>query len=589
MFKTSIIKRFEYIVKKYPNNIAIITKEKKVTYSVLNKEANKLAHYIKNNNILAKNEVAGIFIEPSIDMVISVLAIQKLGVPYVPIDISYPYERIEYMIKDSKISCILSLKKNIKKIKYPHININILLLDEINYSKFKETNLSSKNSEIIYILYTSGSTGVPKGVEVYQKGVINYLNYSCDNYLSKMTDNENPASFIYLPLAFDASITSLYSPLMMGRSIVIPSKQGLEIFDDMLVQKNKFDFVKITPAHLLILKERMNFKYSKNWTKYLIVGGEALTLQHLSFLKKLDLDWTIINEYGPTETVVGSSTFSFSINSNVPDKIPIGKAIYNTIIYIVDKNGNLLPNGEIGEIVIGGDGVAKGYLNKQELTKEKFLENFILPGNRVYKTGDLGTYQNDGNLVYNGRIDDQVKIRGYRIEISEIESNLKKIPGISEAVVIIKETKPNMKSLEAFFTSKKNLNINTIRKKLSENLPIYMLPSKFSRIKEIPITSNGKIDKKYLLTLDKTSDISEEILNEIEQELLPIWREMLKTKNINIDDKFSVLGGHSLLAVMLISKVNTIFSVNIPILTLYPNGTLREIAKEIQIQKQKGG
>ena len=441
----------------------------------------------------------------------------------------------------------------------------------------------------MYILYTSGSTGVPKGVEVYQKGVINYLNYSCDNYLSKMTDNENPASFIYLPLAFDASITSLYSPLMMGRSIVIPSKQGLEIFDDMLVQKNKFDFVKITPAHLLILKERMNFKYSKNWTKYLIVGGEALTLQHLSFLKKLDLDWTIINEYGPTETVVGSSTFSFSINSNVPDKIPIGKAIYNTIIYIVDKNGNLLPNGEMGEIVIGGDGVAKGYLNKQELTKEKFLENFILPGNRVYKTGDLGTYQKDGNLIYNERIDDQVKIRGYRIEISEIESNLKKIPGILEAVVIIKETKPNMKSLEAFFTSKKNLNINTIRKKLSENLPIYMLPSKFLRVKKIPITSNGKIDRKYLLTLDETSNTPEEILNKIEQKLLPIWKEILKTKNINVDDKFSILGGHSLLAVMLISEVNKMFSVNIPILTLYPNGTLREIAKEIQVQKQKGG
>lgn len=586
MFKISVIKRFEYIAKKYPNNIAIITKEKKITYSVLNKDANKLAHYIKNNNILTKNKAIGIFIEPSIDMVISVLAIQKLGVPYVPIDVSYPYKRIKYMIKDSKISCILSLKKNIEKIE--SFDINILLLDKINYYNFKDTNLSSKNSDIMYILYTSGSTGVPKGVEVYQKGVINYLNYSCDNYLNKISDNKNPASFIYLPLAFDASVTSLYSPLMMGRSIVIPSKKGLEIFDDILVQKNKFDFVKITPAHLLILKERMDFRHFKNWTKSLIIGGEALTLQHLAFLKKININWTIINEYGPTETVVGSSTFSFTLNSHVPDKIPIGKAIYNTIIYIIDKGGNLLPNGEVGEIVIGGDGVAKGYLNKKELTEEKFLENFILPGNRVYKTGDLGTYQEDGNLIYNGRIDEQVKIRGYRIEISEIEANLKKIPGILEAVVIIKENKLNMKSLEAFFTSEKDLDISIIKKKLSKSLPIYMLPSKFLRVEKIPITSNGKIDKKSLLKLDAPFNVSNKTLNKIEQQLLPIWKEILKTKNINIDDKFSTLGGHSLLAVMLISEVNKIFSVNIPILTLYPNGTLREIAKEIQIQKQRG-
>ena len=294
------------------------------------------------------------------------------------------------------------------------------------------------------------------------------------------------------------------------------------------------------------------------------------------------------NEYGPTETVVGSSTFSFTLNSHVPDKIPIGKAIYNTIIYIIDKGGNLLPNGEVGEIVIGGDGVAKGYLNKKELTEEKFLENFILPGNRVYKTGDLGTYQEDGNLIYNGRIDEQVKIRGYRIEISEIEANLKKIPGILEAVVIIKENKLNMKSLEAFFTSEKDLDISIIKKKLSKSLPIYMLPSKFLRVEKIPITSNGKIDKKSLLKLDAPFNVSNKTLNKIEQQLLPIWKEILKTKNINIDDKFSTLGGHSLLAVMLISEVNKIFSVNIPILTLYPNGTLREIAKEIQIQKQRG-
>ena len=547
MFKISVIKRFEYIAKKYPNNTAIITKEKKITYSVLNKDANKLAHYIKNNNILTKNKAIGIFIEPSIDMVISVLAIQKLGVPYVPIDVSYPYKRIKYMIKDSKISCILSLKKNIEKSE--SFDINILLLDKINYY---------------------------------------YLNYSCDNYLNKISDNKNPASFIYLPLAFDASVTSLYSPLMMGRSIVIPSKKGLEIFDDILVQKNKFDFVKITPAHLLILKERMDFRHFKNWTKSLIIGGEALTLQHLAFLKKININWTIINEYGPTETVVGSSTFSFTLNSHVPDKIPIGKAIYNTIIYIIDKGGNLLPNGEVGEIVIGGDGVAKGYLNKKELTEEKFLENFILPGNRVYKTGDLGTYQEDGNLIYNGRIDEQVKIRGYRIEISEIEANLKKIPGILEAVVIIKENKLNMKSLEAFFTSEKDLDISIIKKKLSKSLPIYMLPSKFLRVEKIPITSNGKIDKKSLLKLDAPFNVSNKTLNKIEQQLLPIWKEILKTKNINIDDKFSTLGGHSLLAVMLISEVNKIFSVNIPILTLYPNGTLREIAKEIQIQKQRG-
>lgn len=434
MIEETVIKQFEKIAKEYPNKIAVITEFETITYEELNKRANQLANYMQKSKW--KYDCAiGVCLAPSINMLVSVLAVQKLGITYVPIDKTYPDKRINYMIHDACISCILADRDFANRSEVT--DTNIIYLDSVNYYKCGDDNISTKYNEIIYILYTSGSTGEPKGVEVCQKGITNYLNYSCDNYIKKDEDNNNPASFVYLPLAFDASVTSLYTPLMVGRSLVIPTKQGIEVFNDLLVKENRFDFVKMTPAHLFVLKEQISPMILEKWTRYLVVGGETLTFQHLSYFKDLGLNWTIVNEYGPTETVVGSTTYFFSLKTQDSKKIPIGKPIYNTDIYIVNKKNEIVPIGEVGEIVIGGLGVTKGYCNKPQLTKERFIEDFISCGNRVYKTGDLGMYTYDGDLVYCGRIDEQVKIRGYRIELSDIESGLKKIPGILDAAVIV--------------------------------------------------------------------------------------------------------------------------------------------------------
>lgn len=579
MINVPIIKQFEDIAEKYPNNVALKTEHESINYDKLNQMANQLALYMQLNGLTYHNAI-GICLPVSIDMVAAVLAIQKLGIPYVPIDDTYPTNRIKYMIQDAGISSLLTHRKIANKV--GDIGINTLCLEQFQYNNDRLDNLHYTENDIVYILYTSGSTGVPKGVEIFQKGLTNYLNYCCDSYLTRDSQLSNPASFAHLPLAFDASVTSLFSPLMVGRSLIIPSKQGLEVFNDPLVQNSEFDFVKLTPAHLLLLKEQMEKELLNKWTKYLIVGGEALTPGHLSYYKKLNLDWTVVNEYGPTETVVGSTTHFFSLNEPIPNKIPIGKPIYNTSIYIMDKEMNEVSTGNIGEIVIGGVGVAKGYHNNEQLTIEKFIDDFITPGNRVYRTGDLGIYQNNGEIVYCGRIDDQVKIRGYRIEISDIEVGLKKIPDVNEAAVIVKQDNMNIKSLEAFFVANRDMDVNEVISELSQHIPAYMLPSRITQIKEMPITSNGKINRKILETLESISHKNIEKLSALEVRLLPLWQEVLNIQNFKSTDKFSCLGGHSLLAVMLISKIYNEFSIKLPILSLYPNGTLQDVAGQLE-------
>ena len=581
MLNEPIIRRFENIVEKYPQNIALITKEINISYRELNEKANQLAYYIEKIETSEKFSI-GIYLQPSIDMIVSILAVLKLGIPYVPLDPSYPEERIKYIVNNSKISQILTSSNLTKKIQLNFVNK--IFVDKIDYIDLKSNNLNKKLGEIVYILYTSGTAGNPKGVEVYQTGLSNYLSYSCDNYIINENNLNNPASFIYLPLVFDASITSLFSPLMVGRSIVIPSKRGIEIFDDEIIQNNSFDFVKMTPAHLLVLKERLDYQKIKNWTYNVVVGGEALLKEHVLWLKEIGFEWNIINEYGPTETVVGSSTFSFSLKDEIPDKIPIGKPIYNTQFYIVDKNLNILPENEIGEIIITGEGVSKGYLENETLTKEKFINNFLLKNNRAYRTGDLGYYKKNGDYYYEGRIDEQIKIQGYRIEISEIETQIRKIPTISNVAIIVTEDTEKIKTLEVFYVSSKYIEPEYFYEYLKKYLPSYMIPNKYVHIRKIPLTINGKIDKKTLLKYREEKMYSKAKLTKMEEKILPFWKEILKIDNVLPEEKFCYLGGHSLLAVLLISKINKEFSVKIPILELYPNGTLREIANKIEKQ-----
>ncbi len=577
---------FEKQVTANPNALAVSAYDGRLTYDELNRKSNQLAHYLYSLGIGPDKKI-GICMNPSKYMVIALLGVLKSGATYVPIDPGYPEKRIEYIIEDADVEIILSAERiEIPQNTEKTVRINIDACEDvllIQSDSNPDVLISPQN--IAYILYTSGSTGTPKGVEVYHVGMMNYLLWCAQEYIKPNDDAGMPASFAYLPLVFDASITSLYTPLITGRYLLIPQKQGLEIFDDPDIQKGGFSFVKLTPAHLSLLKESLTKGKLNGFTKRVIIGGEALLSEQLAYFRKCGLDWTIINEYGPTETVVGSTVYSFPVKDEVPRNVPIGKPIMNTNIFIIDSQNQLVPAGVIGEIAIGGIGVSKGYVNREDLTREKYIANSFIKGENkyIYKTGDLGRWLPDGNLEYIGRVDHQVKVRGYRIELGEIEAVLAGSPGVSAAAVVVQEMKAGDRQLVAYYAAdrKQAGAAQEIMDYLKGRLPSYMIPATLIELDEIPLTRNGKVDRLLLSTKagQKTGGTCRnEVTCPLEEELVGLWKQILNVEHVGIDDGFSQLGGHSLLAVQLISKIRQKFEKNVPVMELYPNGTVRRIA-----------
>ncbi len=582
---------FEEHVRRNPNALAVSSYDGKLTYEQLNRKANQLSHYLKSLG-MGPDKKVGICLNPSVYMIIGLLGVLKSGATYVAIDPGYPEKRIEYIIKDVDIKVLLSAE-NIE------IPLNTGEIIRINLDSGQEALFSQRNDNlnipinprnIAYILYTSGSTGNPKGVEIYHIGMMNYLSWCAQEYIKPNDNVDMPASFAYLPLVFDASITSIYTPLITGRYLLIPKKQGLEIFDDPDIQKGGFSYVKLTPAHLSLLKESFEKEKLNEFTKRVIVGGEALVSEQLNYFRKCNLDWTIINEYGPTETVVGSTVYCFPVKTDVPRNVPIGKPIMNTSIFILDSQSQLTPIGVIGEIAIGGIGVSKGYVNREDLTRQKYIPNPFSKGenNFIYKTGDLGRWLPDGNLEYFGRVDHQVKVRGYRIELEEVEAALTGSPGIKTAAVVTHETKSGDKQLVGYYVPDRGMSVTVqeITAYLKCRLPDYMIPSILIELDVIPLTHNGKIDRLLLsgMAVQKMSITNRnEIMSPLEEELAALWKQILHIDQVGKDDGFSQLGGHSLLAVQLISKIRQKFEKNIPVMELYPNGTIRRIASLLDV------
>ncbi|MCX7920843.1 MAG: amino acid adenylation domain-containing protein [Clostridia bacterium] len=593
---------FEEQVKRNPSALAVSSYDGKMTYEELNDKANRVAHYLKSLGMGLDKKI-GICLNPSMDMIVALLGVLKSGATYVAIDPGYPAQRIEYIIKDAGIEVILTahnieIPEGAGEITRIDIDVSQHILESQD-SHNPNTVLSPQN--IAYILYTSGSTGNPKGVAIYHLGMMNYLTWCAQEYIKPEDNTDRPASFAYLPLVFDASITSIYTPLITGRYLLIPQKQGLEIFSDPDIQKGGFSFVKLTPAHLSLLKESFDKKMLNGFAKRLIIGGEALLPEQLAYFKQCDLEWTIINEYGPTETVVGSTVYCFSVKDDVPKNVPIGKPIMNTRIYILNSQNQPTPVGVVGEIAIGGIGVSKGYVNREDLTREKFIPDPFSPGdnNYVYKTGDLGRWLPDGNLEYFGRMDYQVKIRGYRIELGEIEAVLAGSFGVKNAAVVIQETKTGDKQLVGYYVSEINQTSDEqeIISCLKSRLPDYMVPTMLVKLDAIPLTHNGKVDRALLSKLSSQTISCKDnkvLMSPLEEELAELWKQVLNVETVGKDDGFTKLGGHSLLAVQLISKIRQKFEKNIPVMELYPNGTIRRIAdllgeNRVDVQNEKKG
>jgi len=563
---------FEEQVLRTPNNIAIVFEDKKLTYHELNTKANQLAHYLLTNYKIQPEDLIVLCLERSELILIAILAVLKAGGAYVPIDPSYPEERIKYILGDTKARIVVTNNRYKKRFLLgitEKNNINLIFLDnqqtqnQLSASNSSNPTINLTSHNLAYIIYTSGTTGNPKGVMIEHKGVANYI-----NYLIELGDlNVNSRGSQYSNFGFDAAIIDTFPILLSGGTLYIISeanKLNLAVINEFFIQ-NAINYAFLPTKVAEIFLELKNTSL-----KNLIVGGDKLQ-------RFISQSYRVINAYGPTEATVESNYFI--VNKHIQN-IPIGKPIANVTNYVLDKSLNLLPIGTIGELYIGGAGLARGYLNQPELTAERFILNpfssqsfppssLSFPrsressphkkNERIYKTGDLVRWLPDGNLEYIGRCDEQVKIRGYRIELGEIANNLLTYPDIKQAVVII-HGEAEHKYLVAYYIAKQKLNLERLHAHLARYLPDYMIPKAFVPVSELPLTDNGKINKK-LLPIPKLTDQLGYIMpkTKLQHAIVEIWAEVLNIpkKEIGIKDNFFNLG-NSLLTISLINKLNKI-------------------------------
>ncbi|WP_024832492.1 non-ribosomal peptide synthetase [Ruminiclostridium josui] len=544
---------FDKRVQETPDKIAIIHNSIKITYLELKQISNSLAHKLKNEGV-AKGEIVGLMMNNSPWLIIAILGIIKSGATYLPIDPDFPHERKMFMLQDC--NCNVLLTENSIETQEIQRLYKVINIDKVDLSSGKGEYVENSYSpeDLIYIIYTSGSTGKPKGCMIKQKGVVNYVEWAIKQYF----ENEQIYFPLYSSVAYDLTVTSIYTPLISGNTIVIYPKE-ITVLNN-IVKDGVSNIIKATPTHLRLLLE---MDCSKSMIKKIIVGGEQLTTElALKVYEKFDGRVSIYNEYGPTETVVGCMIHKFNPFTDRRSVVPIGIPAQNMQIYILDEEMNLCPIGVPGEIYIGGIGVSPGYIKQEELTNSRFVANRFSknPAEKLYKSGDLGVFLEEGIIEYIGRMDSQIKIRGFRVELEEIERNILSYPGIKNVAIAPKEGHNNEKILCAYYVSENDIGTSDIRNYLSHNLPDYMIPNYYVRLDSIPCTPSGKADIRALPE-PEVSFNSENILpsNEIEAYLYEVWSQNLNIDKFGVTDNYFDIGGNSFLLVKMHSQISVKF------------------------------
>jgi len=590
----SLHELFEEQVEKTPEAIAVSYEEEQVSYAELNRRANQLGGYLRKMGVGPEVRV-GICVERSVELVVGILGVLKAGGAYVPLDPEYPQQRLAFMLEDSQVAVLLTTEELEQKLPSSWVQVVCMDRDEEGIgcesgSPLPHLGVSSQNTA--YVIYTSGSTGQPKGVMVTHSGMSNYLRWAVTAYRGE----EVMRAPVHSSTGFDLTVTSLFAPLLSGGTVLLVAEDRADVALSTAFNTEEFNLIKVTPAHLDLLASSIAGDQLAQ-ARTLIVGGEALQAESLSMWRTHAPNTKIVNEYGPTETVVGCSAYEIG-SLQMSGSVPIGRPVANTQIYILDENLRAVPVGVAGELYIGGVQVARGYLNRPDLTAERFIPDGYgsREGGRLYKTGDLGRYLEDGNIEYLGRGDDQVKVRGYRIELGEIEAQLREHREIKEAVVMAREDTPGDKRLVAYVTGvdEKGPNVEELRGHLKAKLPEYMVPSVFVVLESIPLTANGKVDRKALRSLRINAQPPAEPFaapqTPNETELAKIWREILVAEYIRIDDNFFGLGGSSLQVIQVISRIRRIFDVSMPVDKFFDNPTIKEMALLItQMQVEQAG
>jgi len=567
-----------------PHAVAAVFEDQQLTYRELDERANQLAHYLQKLGA-GPGTLIAICVERSLEMLVGVLGILKAGGAYVPLDPTYPRERLSYLLQDTRAPIILTQEKLTDRL--PEHDARVVLIDagwtEISQESCDPPACQIDADDPAYIIHTSGSTGQPKGVQIPHKALQHFIHamraqpgFSADDVLVAV-----------ITLSFDMSVFELFVPLTVGARVVIASSDtaadGVRLAK--LLEDSGATVLQATPTTWQLL---VHSGWQGSPQLRAVTGGEALT-PHLAdaLLKRVKELW---NLYGPTEITVYAAGCRVEAGDG---PIHIGRPIANAQCYILDSNLQPVPVGVTGELYIGGKGLADGYLNKPELTAEKFIPHPFdpQPGARLYRTGDLARYLPDGNIEYLGRIDHQVKIRGFRVELGEIETRLRQHPAVQETVVVARQDSPGEKRLVGYVILKPGMSatVSELRQFLREQLPDYMLPSAFVFLDSFPLTANKKIDRKALPAPDQERpDLEVGFVaprSPVEQELAQIWGTLLKLDRVGVQDNFFDLGGHSLLAAQVISRLNQAFRVNLPLRTIFDAATIAQLAEKVEAER----
>ncbi|WP_256756844.1 non-ribosomal peptide synthetase [Cohnella sp. WQ 127256] len=601
-------KWFEQAAGHWPDRIAVLNGDQRITYRELNEKANRLAAELRRNG-LGPDRIAAIVVERSAEMMIGILAILKAGGAYLPISPDYPPERIRFMLEDSGAVLLLTQKPWLKLFvmsedgqhKVTCIPFSGAILDIGDEGRYRDDShneatigvetVHSRN--LAYVIYTSGSTGNPKGVMIEHRAAVNRIRWMQKQY----PIGQNDVILQKTAYTFDVSVWELLWWFFAGAAVSFLPPGGEKDPDIIVrtIEEHRVTTLHFVPSmlHLFLEHQERRQETGKSQAslatlKYVFASGEALPPQHVErFYERFGLlqgGLMLVNLYGPTEAAIDVSYYDCQPEP-LADSVPIGRPIDNIQLYVLDEARQLLPIGVPGELYIAGKGLARGYIQLQELTSEKFVDNPFVSGTRMYRTGDLAKWQADGTIVYMGRLDHQVKLRGYRIELGEIEAGLLRHPDIHEAVVTVKATPEGDKYLSAHMVSDQTLTIADIRGHLDKLLPEYMIPARYSLIGKMPLTSSGKVDRKALANLEDVELAAadyEAPLDSTEEALIALWQTVLHRERIGALDNFFEIGGHSLKATELLNKLHKELRATLSLKEIFDNPTVRKMANVLR-------
>lgn len=585
--KKSIMEYFFDWVEKTPENLALITEDRELTYRDVGTKAQRLACLLQKKGVRPQTIVA-IMVERSVEMIIGLFAILKAGGAYLPLDPDSPEKRLTYILNDSKTTILLTQKKLTKKINFPG---EIIYIDDAELL-FDDQMLSQTDHlarDLAYVIYTSGSTGQPKGVLIEHQSMVNALLSHHYHYSPK----GKWVNIFFASYTFDASILEIFAWIISGGQLVLLEPGVERDLRKILRSVSKFEatHVSLPPSLLNLMLTEMPIDELQllNRVSYIFVGGESSSLKMVSRFFKIIDHVELINYYGPTETTIIATQFPLR-KADDYSAVLIGQPIANTQIYILDDKLELVPQGEIGEICIGGLGLGRGYLGRPQLTREKFVPNPYYPEQLMYRSGDLGKWLIDGNLAFCGRKDHQVQLRGFRVELEEVEKILITHPEIKEAISLVDSDASGQQYLSAYISTNHELTEEKVRDFLNEHLPAYMVPTRYYFLDCFPKLLSGKIDRSALSNGEFDVIFTRDYKppkTDLQVRLAEIWRQILGVRRVGLNDSFFQLGGTSLSIVKLYERVQELLLTEIAVADLFSYHTIEMLTDYLDQKKLK--